>query len=316
MIVELLAAGIGIACIAALLLVRRRLARQNQRIEKLTEQISRFLDNPSEALEENLEEGWISNLENQISRLERQLLYEKHMQQQREQHTIQFVENMAHQMKTAVTALQIRLEIAQLKSVTEEERQALWKGQACVLRLNGEIDRILQSSQLAEGKIHMNFAPFLLEQAIAAICSQLKALTDKREVQIHLQCAEDLQYYGDLFWLTQALENVVKNAAEHTRKNGCVWISVKDCGNRVQIVIEDEGKGIPAEEFPLLFQRFARGRGTKSGYGIGLSMARDIIRAHHGSLTAENRKKNGARFVISLPVLEGAKAYAAEQQES
>ena len=316
MIVELLAAGIGIACIAALLLVRRRLTRQNQRIEKLTEQISRFLDNPSEALEENLEEGWISNLENQISRLERQLLYEKHMQQQREQHTIQFVENMAHQMKTAVTALQIRLEIAQLKSVTEEERQALWKGQACVLRLNGEIDRILQSSQLAEGKIHMNFAPFALEQAIAAICSQLKALTDKREVQMHLQCAEDLQYYGDLVWLTQALENVVKNAAEHTRKNGCVWISVKDCGNRVQIVIEDEGKGIPAEEFPLLFQRFARGRGTKSGYGIGLSMARDIIRAHHGSLTAENRKKNGARFVISLPVLEGAKAYAAEQQES
>lgn len=316
MIVELLAAGISIVCMAALLLVRRRLTRQNQRIEKLTEQISRFLGNPSEALEDNLEEGWISNLENQISRLERQLLYEKRMQQQRERHTIQFVENMAHQMKTAVTALQIRLEIAQLKSVTEEERQALWKGQACVLRLNGEIDRILQSSQLAEGKIRMNFAPFSLEQTIAAICSQLKALTDKREVQIHLQCAEDLQYYGDLFWLIQALENVVKNAAEHTRKNGCVWISVKDCGNCVQIVIEDEGKGIPAEEFPLLFQRFARGRGTKSGYGIGLSMARDIIRAHHGSLTAENRKKNGARFVISLPVLEGAKAYAAETRET
>ncbi len=314
MIVELLAAGIGIACITALLLVGRRLTRQNQRMEKLTEQISRFLDNPSDALEQNLEEGWISNLENQISRLERQLLYEKHVQQQRERHTIQFVENMAHQMKTAVTALQIRLEIAQLKSVTEEERQALWKGQSCVLRLNGEIDRILQSSQLAEGKIHMNFAPFSLKQTIAAICSQLKALTDKREVQIHLQCAEELQYYGDLFWLTQALENVVKNAAEHTRKNGCVWISVKDCGNRVQIVIEDEGKGIPAEEFPLLFQRFARGRGTKSGYGIGLSMARDIIRAHHGSLTAENRKKNGARFVISLPVLEGAKAYTSKPQ--
>ena len=67
--------------------------------------------------------------------------------------------------------------------------------------------------------------------------------------------------------------------------------------------------GIPPEEFPLLFQRFTRGTVSKTGYGIGLSMARDIVEAHHGTLTGSNGKTGGACFSMTLPVLEGSQTY-------
>ena len=280
----------GAAGILSAILCRKKLCHQEHRMEELTNEIQHFLNYPARVMQENLHEGKIHNLENQIIRMEEQLLQEIHLQQQREEQTNHFIENMAHQMKTAVTALQIRLDLAQLQSATEEERTALQKSQACMERLTNEIDRILKSSQLAAGKIQMVFEHLHLADEILSIIQQLRSLTDKRQVGILLDCEKDIILYGDAFWLPQALENIIKNAAEHTRQGGRVWVTAKNCGQTVSIIIEDEGMGIPPEEFPLLFQRFTRGTVSKTGYGIGLSMAKDIVEAHHGTLTAVMEK--------------------------
>lgn len=306
---KLLCLVFGAAGILSAILCRRKLCHQEHRMEELTNEIQHFLNYPSKVMQENLHEGKIHNLENQIIRMEEQLLQEIHLQQQREEQTNHFIENMAHQMKTAVTALQIRLDLAQLQSATEEERTALQKSQACMERLTNEIDRILKSSQLAAGKIQMVFEHLHLADEILSIIQHLRSLTDKRQVGILLDCEKDIILYGDAFWLPQALENIIKNAAEHTRQGGRVWITAKNCGQTVSIIIEDEGMGIPPEEFPLLFQRFTRGTVSKTGYGIGLSMAKDIVEAHHGTLTGSNGKTGGACFSMTLPVLEGSQTY-------
>ncbi|MCI5509262.1 MAG: HAMP domain-containing histidine kinase [Eubacterium sp.] len=306
---ELFCLFFGAAGILSAILWRKKLYHHEHRMEELTNEIQHFLNYPSKVMQENLHEGKIHNLENQIIRMEEQLLQEIHLQQQREEQTNHFIENMAHQMKTAVTALQIRLDLAQLHSVTEEERTALQKSQACMERLTNEIDRILKSSQLAAGKIQMVFEPLHLADEILSIIQQLRSLTDKRQVSILLDCEKDIILYGDAFWLPQALENIIKNAAEHTRQGGRVWVTAKNCGQAVSIIIEDEGMGIPPEEFPLLFQRFTRGTVSKTGYGIGLSMARDIVETHHGTLTGSNGKTGGACFTMTLPILEGPQTY-------
>lgn len=303
---ELFCLFFGAAGILSTIICRKKLCQQEHRMEELTNEIQHFLNYPSKVMQENLQEGKIHNLENQIIRMEEQLLQEIHLQQQREKQTNHFIGNMAHQMKTAVTALQIRLDLAQLQSATEEERTALQKSQACMERLTNEIDRILKSSQLAAGKIQMVFEPLHLADEILSIIQQLRSLTDKRQVSILSDCEKDIILYGDTFWLPQALENIIKNAAEHTRQGGRVWVTAKNCGQTVSIIIEDEGMGIPPEEFPLLFQRFTRGTVSKTGYGIGLSMARDIVEAHHGTLTGSNGKTGGACFSMTLPVLEGS----------
>ena len=101
----------------------------------------------------------------------------------------------------------------------------------------------------------------------------------------------------------------MKNAVEHTAPGSTVTASCFDEKRDIRIQIMDEGSGIPPEEQVTLFERFHRGGTSKAGYGIGLSMAKDIIAAHHGTVSARNREGRGALFEIVLPVLEGAKAY-------
>lgn len=282
---------------------------EKKKLDRLTEQIEHFLLYSGELLEESLSEGSLTNLSNQISRLEQLLLVQQEGAERQERQTSRFVENMVHQMKNALTALQIQLDLLELHA-TDAEQSALEKSQACMKRLTDEMDKILKSSQLAEGKIRMAFEPVDLREELVTCRGRLTPIADARNVTVLLEGADSLTLSADPFWLSQALENVMKNAVEHTSFGGNVTVSLSDKGQYIRIQIADEGEGIPPEELLALFDRFHRGETTKAGYGVGLSMAKDIISAHHGTISARNRETRGAAFEITLPVLDGASPYA------
>lgn len=294
---------LGLAAGAAALICYQR---EKRRLRELSGQIEHFLLYADRPLTEILDEGSLANLNNQISRLEQQLLHQRSQSGRREKEITRFVENMTHQMKNAVTALQIQLDLLSAH-LPAEEQGSLEKSQTCLERLTGEIDRILKSSQLAAGKVSMKFEPVELGAETAASMERLKPLAEARGISILLEGNAEIP--ADSFWLGQALENLIKNGVEHTPEGTEVRVRIKDEGSRVRILIEDEGPGIPPGELPELFTRFHRGGVQKAGYGIGLSMAKDIIDAHHGTLTAGNREKAGARFEIRLPRIGGAETY-------
>lgn len=294
---------LGLAAGAAALLHRQR---EKRRLRELGRQMEHFLLYAEEPVSETLREGELANLDNQVSRLEQQLLYQRAQSCRREQEMTRFTENMTHQMKNAVTALQIQLDLLTAR-LPEGERPSIEKSQACLERLTGEIDRILRSSQLAAGKITMELGPVELGAEISACIERLKPLAGAKDASLVLEGQAGIA--ADSFWLGQALENLIKNAVEHTAAGSVVTIRVTDEGSRIKIRIEDEGPGIPPEELPELFIRFHRGSAAKAGYGIGLSMAKDIIDAHHGTLTAGNRERAGAWFEVQLPRIGGAKTY-------
>ena len=161
---------------------------------------------------------------------------------------------------------------------------------------------ILNSSQLASGKITMDYETFSLNELLTDCCSQLLYLAAKKNVCFEMSTPDNIELYGDPFWLYQAIENILKNAIEHTKINGNVRITLENHGGNIHLHIQDQGDGILPEELPRLFQRFHRGDFNKTGYGIGLSMAYDIVNAHHGTLTARNLEtEKGAYFLITLP---------------
>lgn len=96
---------------------------------------------------------------------------------------------------------------------------------------------------------------------------------------------------------------------EHTRDNGVVVVSVVDEKRIIKIIVEDKGPGVSEEEMKYLFRRFHRGNKNKAGYGIGLSMTKDIVEAHHGSINVKNNTKEGAIFQIELLFLDGKDMY-------
>lgn len=303
---------LALAGLLGCVLLAWRHRREKKELDRLTAQIEHFLIYAREPLAEVLSEGSVTNLYNQISQLEQLLLVEQEAAKRQERQTTRFVENMAHQMKNALTALQIQLDLLELRA-SHREQTALEKSQACMQRLTDEIDKILKSSQLADGKIRMAFEPVDLREEITACAQRLAPIAAARGVTVTIESAGTLTLSADPFWLSQAIENVLKNAIEHTAAHSTVTVSFADSGQHIRIQVADEGVGIPPEELVTLFERFHRGETTKAGYGIGLSMAKDIVTAHHGTISARNREKQGAVFEIVLPVLEGIKVYAADE---
>lgn len=286
---------------------------ENWKIKKnlktLTEELNNFLLYPSPT-EFSLEEGPFYNLLLEIRALEKQFLQEKEMQTQRETEMAHFIENMAHQMKTSVTALQIRLDLTENHFPPEFECHNIQKAQKYIERLSNEIDMILKSSQLAEEKISMKMEKLDFHKLICNCIEHLTIFAEKKNVTFSIESPPTLFLLGDYFWLSQAIENLLKNAVEHTRKNSSVSLVLKEKEGNAHLYIRDYGSGISPQELSKLFRRFYRGDFSKTGYGIGLSMAWDIVHAHHGILTAGNCKDTGAWFSLSIPLLCDSRIYS------
>ena len=305
-LIYIIIAAAGLLCCCVLLWRQRR---WKKRLDRLTAQIEHFILYPKEQLQETLSEGSVTNLYNQIVQLEQMLLLEQSKAKRQEQQMIKFVENMAHQMKNSLTALQMQLDMLELHT-SDKARFTLQRSQYCMNRLTDEIDKILKSSQLAEEKIPMVFEPVDLREEILACRERLMPIAYMRNVTIKIEGHNTLTLPADSFWISQALENIIKNAVEHTVPDSTVTVSCFNDGKNIRIRITDEGAGIPPDELVILFERFHRGETNKAGYGIGLSMAKDIIVAHHGTVSVRNSEKCGAVFEILLPVLDGANPYS------
>lgn len=292
---------------------------ENYKIKKqlktLTEELNTFLLYPS-LTDFSLEEGPFYNLLLEIRALDKQFLQEKKMQAQRETEMAHSVENMAHQMKTSVTALQLRLDLAESHVLKRTENHDIKRAQKYIERLGDEVDIILKSSQLAAGKISMKTEQFNLYALICSCIEHLKIFAERKNVHFQIESPSHLIVVRDYFWLSQAVENLLKNAVEHTKEGSLISLVLQEEKGAAQISIRDYGDGIPPQELSKLFRRFYRGSFSKTGYGIGLSMAWDIVHAHHGTLTAGNCKDTGAWFLLSLPLLGDSRIYDYNEKPS
>lgn len=303
----------GFMIISGLFLLERyRRYALEEKIDRLVQELDCFLLRGENNLEETLKEGRVENLRNELAAVTAQAQHQVQYREAREKRLNQFMENMAHQMKTTLTALQIRIDLAQSKASLSDVQTELEECQKCMGRLTGEVDRILECSQLADQKINMWLERCDVSRLIQNTITVLEPLWKKKGVKIVYESSDISgisEIYLDSYWFSQAFENVLKNAVEHTPSGSAVTIQASDRVHRLVLEVKDEGPGIGEDELPYLFERFHRGSYGKTGYGIGLSMAADILKAHHGSIQAENRKDGGACFRLKVPILEGRRPY-------
>jgi signal transduction histidine kinase len=101
-----------------------------------------------------------------------------------------------------------------------------------------------------------------------------------------------------------ALRQLLGNAVKYSPPETTIGISASQIEGTVTIAVRDHGPGIPPDELDAIFERFYRGKKTHesvAGTGMGLSIARDIVRAHHGKLRIQNTPEGGAQFSFTLP---------------
>ena len=136
-----------------------------------------------------------------------------------------------------------------------------------------------------------------LETLIQKSCAPLLIPIELRGQQLRIRADGD--FSGDLAWTCEAVGNIVKNCMEHTPAGGTIEIIAQENALYSEIVIRDNGTGIPPEDLPHIFERFYKGKNTDGkSFGIGLALSRMIITGQGGTVNAANRKPAGAVFSI------------------
>ena len=107
--------------------------------------------------------------------------------------------------------------------------------------------------------------------------------------------------------MTRALQNLLENALLYAGDATAVTVGARAWNEGTRLWVEDQGPGVPADEHEAVFEKFYRGRTATerviSGTGLGLAITREIVRSHGGSISLEDVKPHGARFVIVLPAM-------------
>ncbi len=148
--------------------------------------------------------------------------------------------------------------------------------------------------------------PELLADAQTSFSGQAEAAGLELTVEVAGEPAE-LQVSGDRGRLDQVLSNLLGNAVRHTGPGGRIVMRAGPLpGDGVSIQVSDSGAGITPEELPFIFDRFWRGdrartHGKGAGSGLGLAIARQLVHAHGGRITATSRLGEGTTFTIELP---------------
>jgi signal transduction histidine kinase len=178
-------------------------------------------------------------------------------------------------------------------------------------RLLARLVNDLQTLSLAEtGQLPLHPTRFLLADLTADLTSSFSSRAASLGIELQAEVTDSSrELTADYDRLNQVLSNLISNALRHTPKGGRIVIETgagPDKAGGVRIQVRDTGVGIPPEDLPFIFDRFWRGdrsrtRGTHATSGLGLSIARQLIHAHGGTIEAKSVVGRGSNFVIDLP---------------
>ena len=217
-----------------------------------------------------------------------------------------FISTISHELKTPIAAIMMSLQLLEDKRVgalNDEQEQlskSIKENSERLLSITGEL---LNMTQVEAGKLQLMpkiTKPIeLIEYAIKA--NQVQA--DKFNIQIEVEYPEEKigKLFVDSEKIAWVLTNLLSNAIRYSKENGHVVIGAKQDENWIELYVQDFGKGIDPRYHKSIFDRYFRVPGTKvQGSGLGLSISRDFVEAHGGTLTVESELGKGSRFVMRL----------------
>ena len=210
-----------------------------------------------------------------------------------------FVADAAHELRSPLAALRVRLEVSQRTDGPDRWQLAAPAMLEDTERLASLVDDLLALARLDESPRLRRAAPVDLDEIVFAEVARLRGTTpvalDARRVSAGL-------VHGDSGLLTRVVRNLLANAVRHAA--GVVQVSVAEVAGEVELVVADDGPGVPEAERERVFERFhrldeARAR-DGGGSGLGLAIVRDAVRAHGGTVRLDDASP-GARVTVRLP---------------
>ncbi len=227
-----------------------------------------------------------------------------------DRHKDEFLAMLAHELRNPLAPMLNAVQLMRMKPVTDQQlswsRDVIERQLAHLTRL---VDDLLDVARITRGRINLSREPIELGTLVARAVEIVQPLIQERGHQFTTEIPDGtLRVNADPLRLTQALGNVLGNAAKYTERQGHISLSVRRQGTEIDIRVRDNGIGIPAEVLPRIFDLFTRldrrSDHPHSGLGIGLALVRRLLQMHDGTISAHSEGTGrGSEFVIRLPML-------------
>lgn len=289
-----------LAGIAVFYILRER--RLKKQIRELTDYITRVQDFESLPDMNEITEGELGILQSEIYKVVTLLREEYSAEKRQKKYMADMMSDISHQFKTPLTAISLMTELLLAPEVSQGQRlDYAAKIDAQTSKMTWLIKNLLTLSQLEAGVLEMRTEEVSLREMVREIADGLEILAEVAEVELEAAIPEEIKIQADRHWFREALTNIIKNGIEHTPAGGYVKVSASQNNICTTIRIADNGRGIAKEHLSHIFERFYKaGNDSPGSVGIGLAMAKQIIRNHGGRIEAESKEGEGTTFLIRL----------------
>ena len=215
-----------------------------------------------------------------------------------------FLANVSHDLKTPLTSIQGYSQ-AIIDGAAKDPGHAARIIHDEASRLDRMVTELTDLARLQAGRLSMKIQPLNLSEIVEAIAYRLAVVARDRSIRIDVNTVPLPKIAGDGDRLVQVVTNLISNAIKYTPEGGQVWVSTQLRNDGCELIVKDNGIGIPVQDLPRIFERFYqvdKSRGPERGTGLGLAITKEIIEAHGGIIQIESPGVNqGTTVTIWLP---------------
>jgi signal transduction histidine kinase len=219
-----------------------------------------------------------------------------------------FTADASHELKTPLTAMKSEIEVSlrDKKLGSSQAKELLLSNLEEIGKLETLSSALLELAKF-EGKGKENFKEVSLPDIITSAYEKLERIAQAKDIEFKNDLKE-LKVSGDKQQLIELFVILLDNAIKYSPDGSEIKIVIKKEMRHLEISIQDQGVGIKKEDLPHIFDRFyradsSRTKGKTSGYGLGLAIARQIVKLHDGSISAESLVGKGSTFRVKLPLI-------------
>ena len=205
--------------------------------------------------------------------------------------------NISHQLKTPLTSIMIMIDTLLEEHVSKEkQKEYLNDIRTQIENINFLIIAMLKLSRFDANVVVFEKRKIIVKDLLFDVLKNVDILRELKNINIHVSGKSDVAFVGDYKWEIEAITNILKNGIEYSKDNGDIYVNYKDNGMYVSIDIIDNGKGICNEDMKHIFDRFYKKNNNSNNFGIGLSLAKDIVERDNGTIRVSSN--NGTKFSI------------------
>jgi signal transduction histidine kinase len=211
--------------------------------------------------------------------------------------------DIAHELRTPVTIVQSHIE-AFLDKVWEPNDEKLNSVLSEISRLSELITDLSELSGIESDDIKLNKSELDLSKLLINVLESFEPLLSNKNINIEKFLKDGINMIGDADRLKQIFINILSNAHKYTKDGGTISVGLEGIEDKIRVIIEDTGIGIPKEDVKHVFERFyrsdlSRTRGT-GGAGIGLTISKAYVEAHGGNIRIESEENKGTKVIIEF----------------